>query len=78
MNDISLHTQGGSVAMVEYLHHNLRVEGSRPACAQIFFRYTAGKFRWRRKLNIKFRPKWQFFLLYARIESAAPGLGSRN
>ncbi len=34
--------------MVEYLLPNLKVEGSRPPCAQILFRYTAGKFRWRR------------------------------
>ncbi len=59
--------------MVEYLLHNLKVEGTRPACAQILFRYTAGKFRWRRKLNRKFRPTCQnFFLLYVLIESAAP------
>jgi hypothetical protein len=60
MNAIALSTQGGSGAMVEYLLPNLKVEGcSRPPCAQIFFRYTAGKFRWRRKLNRKFRPKCQ-------------------
>jgi hypothetical protein len=28
--------------MVAYLPHNLKIEGSRPACAQIFFHYTAG------------------------------------
>jgi hypothetical protein len=63
--------------MVEYLLPNLKVEGSRPPCAQIFFRYTAGKFRWRRKLNRKFRPTCQkLFVLYVRNESAAHGLGS--
>jgi hypothetical protein len=56
MNAITAYTQGCSGAMVEYLLHNLKVEGSRPACAQILFRYTAGKFRWRKKLNSKFRP----------------------
>jgi hypothetical protein len=50
--------------MVEYLPHKLKVEGSRPACAQILFRYTAGKFRWRRKLNRKFRPTRQNFFCY--------------
>ncbi len=45
--------------MVEYLLPNLKVEGSRPPCAQILFRNNAGKFRWRRKLNRKFRPTCQ-------------------
>jgi hypothetical protein len=63
--------------MVEYLLPNLKVEGSRPPCALILFRYTARKFRWRRKLNRKFRPACQkLFLLYVGNESAAPGLGS--
>jgi hypothetical protein len=63
--------------MVEYLLPNLKVEGLRQPCAQILFRYTAGKFRWRRKLNRKFRPTCQkLFLLYVRNESAASGLGS--
>jgi hypothetical protein len=63
--------------MVEYLLPNLKVEGSHLPCAQILFRYTARKFRWRRKLNRKFRPTCQkLFLLYVRNESAAPGLGS--
>jgi hypothetical protein len=63
--------------MVEYLLPNLKVEGSCPPCAQILFRYTAGKFRWRRKLHRKFRPTSQkLFLHYVRNESAAPGLGS--
>ncbi len=39
MNAIALETQGGSGAMVEYLLPNLKVEGSRPTCAQILFRY---------------------------------------
>jgi hypothetical protein len=30
--------------MEEHLFSNLKVEGSRPACAKIFFRYTTGKF----------------------------------
>ncbi len=69
MSAIALYTQGCSGTMVEYLVHNLKVEGPRPACAQIFFRYTAGKFRWCRKLNRKFRPTCQnFFFLYVRIE----------
>jgi hypothetical protein len=50
--------------MVEYLLLNLKMEGSRPACAQILFRYTAGKFRWRRKLNRKCRPTCQNFFCY--------------
>ncbi len=63
--------------MVEHLLPNLKVEGSRPPCAQILFRYIAGKFRWRRKFNRKFRPTCQkLFLLYVGNESAAPGLGS--
>ncbi len=32
--------QGCSAAMVEYLDHNLKVEGLHPACAQIFFSVT--------------------------------------
>ncbi len=65
MNVIAIGTQGFSGAVVEYLLPNLKVEGSRPPCAQILFRYTAGKFRWRRKLNRKFRPTYQkLFLLY--------------
>jgi hypothetical protein len=63
--------------MVAYLPHNLKIEGSCPACAQIFFRYTAGKFQWRRKVNRKFRPTCNnYFLLCVRNESAAPGLGA--
>jgi hypothetical protein len=67
MNVIALYTQECSGAMVEYLVHNLKVEGSGIASAQIFFRYTAGKFQWRRKLNRKFTP-------HARIYFAAPSL----
>ncbi len=37
--------------MVEHLARSLKVGGSRPPCAQLLFRYTAGKFRWRIKLN---------------------------
>jgi hypothetical protein len=59
MNVIAISKQGCSGAVVEYLLPNLKVEGSRPPCAQILFRYTAGKFRWRRKLNRKFRPTCQ-------------------
>ncbi len=36
MNAIALQTQGCSGAMVEYQLHNLKVEGSSSACAQIF------------------------------------------
>ena len=77
MNVIAIGTLGCSGEVVEYLLPNLKVEGLRPPCAQILFRYTAGKFRWRRKVNRKLRPSWQkLFLLYVRNESAAPGLGS--
>jgi hypothetical protein len=77
MNVIALFTQGCSGTMVAYLSHNLKIESWRPACAQLFFRYTAGKFRRRRKLNRIFRPTFhKLFLLYVRNESAAPGLGS--
>ena len=77
MNVLKFFIQGCSGAVVEHLAHNLKVGGLRPACAQLLFRYTAGKFRWRIKLNRKFRPSWQkLFLLYVRNESAAPGLGS--
>ncbi len=73
MNAIAL-AQGGSGAMVEYLLPNLKVKGSPPPCTQILFRYTAGKFRWRRKLNRKFRPTCQtLFWLYVWIESVALG-----
>jgi hypothetical protein len=58
MNAIALKTQGGSGEMVEYLLPNLKVEGSRPPCAQILFRYSARKL-WCRKLNRKFRPTCQ-------------------
>ncbi len=77
MNILELVIQGCSGAVVEHLAHNLKVGGSRPPCAQLFFRHTAGKFRWRIILNRKFRPSWQKpFLLYVRNESAAPGLGN--
>ncbi len=39
--------------MVEYLLCNLKVKGSRPPCAQILFRHTTGKFRWRKKNSTK-------------------------
>jgi hypothetical protein len=45
MNVIAIGTQGCSGAVVEYLLPNLKVKGSYPPCAQILFRYTAGKFR---------------------------------
>jgi hypothetical protein len=65
MNAIALFvTQGCTGAMVEYLLPNLRVKGSPPACGQLFFRYSAGKFRWRRKLNRKFRPTCHNFFCY--------------
>ncbi len=74
---IASHIQGCSGAVVEHLVHNLKVGGSRPPCALLLFRYTGGKFRWRNKLNKKFRPTCQkLFLLYVPNESAAPGLGS--
>ncbi len=77
MNVFESFIQGCSGALVEHLAHNLKVRGSRPPCAQLLFRYTAGKFWWRMKLNRKFRPLWQkLFLLYVRNESAAPGLGN--
>ncbi len=59
MNVIANCTQGCSGAVVKYLLPNLKVEGTRPPCAQILFRYTAGKFRRCRKLNRKFRPTCQ-------------------
>jgi hypothetical protein len=77
MNVLESHIHCCSGAVVEHLAHNLKVGGSRPTCARLLFRYTAGKFRWRIKLNRKFRLSWQkLFLLYVRIESAAPGLGN--
>ncbi len=77
INAITSYIQRCSGIVVEHLVHNLKVGGSRPPCAQILFRYTAGIFRWRRKLNRKFRPTCQkLFLLYVRNESEAPGLGS--
>ena len=77
MNVIDICTQGCSGAVVVNLFPILKVEGSRPPCAQILFHYTAGKFRWSSKLNRNFRPTClKHFLLYVRNESAAPGLGS--
>jgi hypothetical protein len=77
MNVLEYFIQGCSGAVVEHLVHNLKVGGLRLPCAQLLFRYTAGKFRWRIKVNKKFRPSWQkLFLLYVRNESAAPGLGN--
>jgi hypothetical protein len=32
--------------MEEYLVYNLKVEGLRPACVQVFFQNIAGKYRW--------------------------------
>jgi hypothetical protein len=66
MNVIAIGTQGCNGAVVEYLLPNLKVEGS--PCAQILFRYNAGKFWWHRKLNRKFRSTCQkLFLLYVQI-----------
>ncbi len=48
--------------MEEFLVSNLKVGGSRPACAQIFFQNIAGKFRWRWKLSRNFRHKWHKLL----------------
>jgi hypothetical protein len=77
MNVLASYIQRCCGAVVEHLVHNLKVGGWRPPCAQLLFHYTAGKFRWRIKLNRKFRPTCQkLFLLYVRNESAAPGLGS--
>jgi hypothetical protein len=59
MNVLAFYIQGCSGAVVEHLVHNLKVGGSRPPCAQLLFRYTTGKFRWRIKLNRKIRPTWQ-------------------
>jgi hypothetical protein len=59
MNVLESFIQGCSGAVVEHLAHNLKVGGSCPPCAQLLFRYTAGKFRWRIKLNRKFRSSWQ-------------------
>jgi hypothetical protein len=65
MNVLASFIQGCSGEVVEHLLHNLKVGGLRPPCAQLLFRYTAGKFRWRIKLNRKFRSTWQKkFLLY--------------
>ena len=41
MNVIANCTQWCSGAVLEYLLPNLKVEGLRPPCAQILFRYTA-------------------------------------
>ncbi len=56
MNVLASYIQGCSGAVVDHLVHNLKVGSSRPPCAQLLFRYTAGKFRWRIKLNRKIRP----------------------
>jgi len=61
MNVLASYLQGCSGAVVEHLVHSLKVGGSRPPWAQLLFRYTAGKFRWRIKLNRKVRPTWQNF-----------------
>jgi hypothetical protein len=63
-----VYVQGNSGPLVEYWVGNLRIGGSRPTCAQLFFQNTAGKFRWRGKFSRKIRPRWQKnFLLYVRI-----------
>ena len=54
-NVIASCRQGCSGAVVEHLVHNLKVGGSRLPCVQTLFHYTAGKFRWRRKINRNFR-----------------------
>jgi hypothetical protein len=77
MNVIANCTQRCSGAVVEYLIPNLKVEGSRPPCAQILFRYTAGKIPVAQKTKQKIQAHMpKTFLLYVRNESAAPGLGS--
>ncbi len=50
--------------MVENWVGNLRIGGSRPTCAQMFFQNTAGKFRWPGKFSRKIRPRWQIFFCY--------------
>jgi hypothetical protein len=47
INATETSAQGCSGAVEEYLVCNLKVGGSRPACAQVFFQNAAGKFRWR-------------------------------
>ncbi len=79
MNVLASYIQGCSGAVVEHLVHNLKAGGSRLPVVQLLFCYTAGKFRWRIKLNRKFRPTWQkLFLLYVRNESAAPVCVAEN
>jgi hypothetical protein len=58
--------------MVEYLLPNLKVEDSRPPCAQILFRKIPVAQKTQQKIQAHM-PK--IFLLYVRNESAAPGLG---
>ncbi len=70
---------GCSGAVEEYLVCNLKVEGSPPACAQVFFQNITGKFWWRWKLIRNFRHKWhKLCLLYVWILSTTSGLSTRN
>jgi hypothetical protein len=47
-------THGCGGTLVEYLVGNLKVEDALSTCESMFFRYTAGKFRWRGKLSRNF------------------------
>jgi hypothetical protein len=57
-----------------FLVGNVKVGSSRPPSAQKFFPIPAAQ-ETQQKIQAHMP---EFFLLYERIESAAPGLGSRN
>jgi hypothetical protein len=63
--------------MVEYLLHYLKVEGSRP-CAKIFSITLPENSGGAENSTENSGPHAKIFWLYIRIESAAPGLDSRN
>jgi hypothetical protein len=78
MNATAIYTQECSGAMVDDLLHNLKVESSHPACAQILFRTPPENSGGAENSTENSGPHASIFLLYVRIESAAPGLGSRK
>jgi hypothetical protein len=64
--------------VVEYMVGNLKSGGSRLPCAKIFFGTAPENSGGTENSAENSGPHGRNCLLYVRIESAAPGLGSRN
>ncbi len=75
---IDFYHQGISGALVVYQDSNVKVGGWRPTCAQTFFGTPPENSGATENSAENSGSHVKFFLLYVRIDSAAPGLGSRN